>query len=206
MAQVEGVADQLCPGGGGDAQPEGEGLGGERGHRGGAVPAERLLPGQHVERGAAVGGDPGLTRGGVQDRPLVGQPELHQGGAAFCLLGLGGGFEDTGSIEVLDLELLDRCRAHRTIQAATTDRSPHWSRIALFHRGLQKLWGWGCLSLTGFRGSGREAAFAPQPTNGAGRLTPNSACVTFRTVRYGGFDSHSFDAQGRRVWQIGMPP
>ena len=100
VAQVEGVADQLRPGRRGDAQAEGEGLGGERGHRRGAVTAERLVRGQDVERGAAVGGDPGLGGGGVQDRPLVGQPQLAQRRAAFHRLGLGGGFEDTGSVEV----------------------------------------------------------------------------------------------------------
>ena len=39
--------------------------------------------------------------------PLVGQPEFHQGGAAFGEFGLGGGLEDTGGVEVLDLELFD---------------------------------------------------------------------------------------------------
>ena len=115
-------------------QSEGEGLGGERGHRGGAVATERLVPCQDVKRWAAVGGDSGVTRGGVQDRPLVGKPELHQGGAALGQLRLGGGFEDTGSIEVLDLELLHEYRAHRTIQAVTTD-SRSFSE-PLVHKGF----------------------------------------------------------------------
>ena len=60
-----------------------------------------------------------------------------QGGAAFGLLGLGGGLEDTGGVEVFDLELFDGCRAHGSIQAVATDIA--WSRIPLFHRDSQRI-------------------------------------------------------------------
>ena len=72
--QVEGVGDQRHRRTRGDAEGEAEGFGCERGHRGGAVAAERLV-GVQV-RVAAPGGGAGVGGGGVQDAPLVGELEL----------------------------------------------------------------------------------------------------------------------------------
>ena len=61
---------------------------------------------------------------GLEDGPLVGETELQQRGAAFGQLGLGGGGQDTGGVEVARiqvLEVLDGCRAHGTSQASSTD-------------------------------------------------------------------------------------
>ena len=90
--------------------------------------------GEDVEGGAARGGDAGVSGGGVQDRPLVGQSELHQRGAAFGLFGLGGGFEDTGGVEVLDLELLRR--VPRSWDYSNSDHRQSSGSEPLLHKGF----------------------------------------------------------------------
>ena len=110
-------------------------------------------------------GPPGVSTpvsavAGLQHRPLVGQPQLEHRGAAFGSFGLGGGFEDTGGVEVLDLELLDGCRAHGSIQAATTDTRA--GPEPLVHRDSRA-------NVAGFRGSSL-ALLAPQPTGASAPL------------------------------------
>ena len=102
VAEVEGVGDQLCPGGWGHAQRQRERFGGERRHGRCAVTAERLVgeEGRPAERlDAGVGG------GGVEVGPVRGQLELAERGPSFGLFGCGGGFEHTGGVEVADLVL-----------------------------------------------------------------------------------------------------
>ena len=87
--QVEGVGDQRHRGGGGHAEGEAEGFGCERGHRGGAVTAERLVGVQVAV--AAPDGGAGVGGGGVQDAPLVGELELAEVGFAAAFVRCRGG-------------------------------------------------------------------------------------------------------------------
>ena len=131
--QVEGVGDQGHRGGGGDAEGEAEGFGCERGHRGGAVTAERLVGVQVAV--AAPGGGAGVGGGGVQDAPLVGELELVEVGlAAGSFVVAQGGEQRVGS-EVVDPGPVAGCAAHGSSQARATDTRR--GSEPLVHKGIR---------------------------------------------------------------------
>ena len=109
MAQVEGVGDQLCPGRRGHAQRQRERLRGERRHRRGAVPAERLVgqQGRPTERL-----DTGVGGGGVQVGPVGGELELAELAFAELSFVVAGELEHSGGVEVADLVPLPDRGAH----------------------------------------------------------------------------------------------
>ena len=85
---------------GGDPEGEAEGFGRERGHRGGAVTAEGLVGVQVTV--AAPDGGAGVGGGGVQDAPLVGEPELVELGLPAACLGVLEGTKQRVGSEVVD--------------------------------------------------------------------------------------------------------
>ncbi len=131
MAQVEGVADQLPAAAGETADRDRERLGGERGHRRGAVATQRLVGQQDVEGGSTGGLDSGVGGGGVQVGPVRGEAELEELAPAELALVVPSRLEHPGGVEVLDLARLPDHRAHGT----TKHRPPTvFASEALIHK------------------------------------------------------------------------
>jgi hypothetical protein len=70
----------------------------------------------------------------VQVGPVGGQLDLAERCPSFGLFGGGGGFEDTGGVEVADLELLPDRGAHGT--KSSIDHRQSRPRIPCIHRGF----------------------------------------------------------------------
>ncbi|MFC4783641.1 hypothetical protein ACT8ZV_04155 [Nocardioides sp. MAHUQ-72] len=122
--QVQRVRDQRHPRGRGDPQRRGDRLRRERRHRRGPLPAQGLIGQQHA--GSAPGRHPGVDDGGVQHRPLQGQPELAP------LLGTGAlpadleELEHAVRVEVVDLDRVPvgACFEHASMVPEGTDIRP----------------------------------------------------------------------------------